>query len=150
MLIPPDAARLAAKVLSTALFVQLGNDAEKDRREAELRDLLRIAARAEEMRSTLDALEGRAKTAAQKEAFGQLLGSAVKLVKSTVPKSLKKRVTMKGVGGAALGVGAVYGANRGMAAATRRMGRTLPKARPWGRYQLAPKKRTTEFGYSGS
>ena len=150
MPIPPGSAQIAAKLLSTALFVQLAHDAEKERRESALRDLLAIGARAEEMRSTLDALEGRGKTAAQKEAFGQMLGSAVKLVKSKVPPSFKKRVTMKGVGGAALGVGAVYGANRGMAAATRRMGRTLPKARPWGRYQLAPKKRTNEFGYSGS
>ena len=161
MPLTPLGAQLAAKALSTALYVHLLSDAENDRKAALAEDLLRQQMSAAEMRSTLMALEGRAasmpmpttaadKTAAQKVAFGRAIGAAFKSLKGVARNTVKRPPTLKGVGTAALGVGAVYGASRGLSSAARRMARPVPTGRAWGAHQLAPKKRLTRFGYSGS
>ena len=155
MPLTPLGAQLAAKALSAALYVHLLSDAENDRQVALAKDLLRQQMSAAEMRSTLLALEGRAggdaaKTAASKVAFGRAIGAAFSALKGVARNTVKRPVTLKGVGTAALGVGAVYGASRGLSSAARRMARPVPMGRAWGAQQLAPKKSLTPFQYSGS
>ncbi len=155
MSLPPTAARYAAKILGATLYLHMLDDAAKDREADIARDLIRERLNAAEMEPTLLALAGGTfaggvKTAASKEAFGRALGAAFKALKGSAPKGLKRRDTLKRVGGAALGAGASYGASRGLSSAGRRMARPVPLGRAWGARQLAPKKRLTPFGYSGS